>query len=77
MKNIFLALFVALSLVSLGQENIIPVNEKTGNAEYTNVIEVANATQTQLYNRALIWINEFYANPQGTIKTQDSANSIE
>ena len=77
MKNIFLGLLMALSLVSLGQENSIPINEKTGNAEYTDVVEVAGANQTQLYNRALAWINEFYPNPTGTIKAQDSANSID
>ena len=77
MKNYFFALSMALTLVSFGQENSIPTNEKTGNAEFTDVIDVTGASQAQLYNRALAWINAFYPNPSGTIKSQDSANSIE
>ena len=77
MKNIFIALAMALSLGSFGQGDSIPVNEKTGNAEYSDVVNMSGATQTQLYDRAMAWINDFYPNPSGTIKAKDSANSIE
>ena len=77
MKNNILALLILLNLGLYAQETSIPVNEKTGLAEYSDVVTVANTSQTDLYIRALNWINDFYPNPTGTIKSNDSANSIE
>jgi hypothetical protein len=76
MKNVILILILGFGFNTFAQDNIIPVNEKTGLAEYTDVVNVSGASNGDLYERTMLWINEFYPNPHGTIKSKDSANSI-
>ena len=71
--NKLLLLIAILSFnISKAQDNQIPTNEKTGNAEYVDVVNVEGASDSLLYERALAWINEFYPNPSGTIDSQDT-----
>lgn len=71
-----LLLFIALLgfTTSFAQDAQIPTNEKTGNAEYTDVVDVAGTSDSLLFTRAEAWIFEFFPNPHGTITKQDSIN---
>ena len=66
------------STVAMAQDSQIPTNEKTGEAEYTDVITVDGATAENLRDRAHLWIDEFFPNPKGAVETDDSiAGKIE
>ncbi|MBO6515355.1 MAG: DUF4468 domain-containing protein [Bacteroidia bacterium] len=64
---------IALCLIatmSMAQEEI-PTNEQSGKAEYKYSEEVPGLTADQLYDRGLAWVNKFYKNPNGVLKTRD------
>lgn len=78
MKAFYTLLCCAFALSAFAQDSQIPVNLKTGQAEYTDVVTVAGTADTTLHKRALAWINEFYTNPNGVIQSNDSlAKKIE
>ncbi|MBR9860232.1 DUF4468 domain-containing protein [bacterium] len=68
--------FLFVSIFSFAQETQIPTNEKTGLAEYTEVITVTGASAGDLYARALLWLDDFYPNPHGVVQSKDSAVRI-
>lgn len=76
-KSIILASFCLLISVASAQaqDNKIPVNEETGLAEYSKVVDVAG-TSAELYERAVKWLSEYYPNPNGTIKSKEEGKSI-
>ncbi len=63
-----------LALISTAQDDI-PTNEHTGKAEYKYAEEVPGLTPDQLYDRAMTWVNKFYVNPNGVLKTRDKAGA--
>lgn len=71
---ILLATFATMQLFA--QESRIPVNDKTGLAEYTGVVEVAGASQSELYSRANRWIFDYFNNPHQVIREKDSVNYV-
>ncbi|MFM9946077.1 MAG: DUF4468 domain-containing protein [Bacteroidia bacterium] len=71
-KQFFSLTFITISLFSYSQQTI-PVDEETKQALITEVIEVSGATQAELYDRAMVWINKFYPNPTGFIQSKDPA----
>ena len=75
MKNTITLSLVFSSLFLFAQETQIPVNEESGLAEYTEVVD-APGTAAELYERAEAWINEYYPNPTGTVKTKTPGESI-
>ena len=75
-SRLFTILFVFLGASVFAQEKQIPVNEKTGNAEYTEVVSVNGVSAAELYERAMVWANEFFPNPSGAIQVNDSAVKI-
>lgn len=50
----------------------IPVDEETKEALIKGVVEVPGASQTELYDRAMVWVSKFYPNPTGTIQSKDA-----
>ena len=51
----------------------IPVDEDTKKVTYRDVINEQGSPE-QLYNRAIGWINSFYANPSDVTKIRDAEN---
>ena len=72
MNKLLLFFSILIFQFAQAQETLIPVNEKTGTAEYTNVVNVSGAKASQLHDRALKWIKEFYPNPTGVLQTDDT-----
>lgn len=72
MNKLLLILSFLFYQFTYAQETQIPVNEKTGTAEYTNVVNVSSAKANQLHDRALNWIKTFYPNPTGVLQTDDT-----
>lgn len=71
--NRLLLLFCLFSVnFVFAQDTQIPTNEKTGNAEYVDVVNQKATTDSLLFERGLAWIFDFYPNPYGTIVKQDS-----
>ncbi len=60
-----------LLIASFVSAQEIPTNE-SGKAEYTNGSDIAGLTTKQLYDRGIAWINKYYTNPNGVMKTQDA-----
>lgn len=77
MKYILIALSLIVSQLVTAQDNKIPVNKESGLAEYAAVVNVAGASAADLHGRALTWINEYYPNPNGTIKNNVAGEKIE
>ena len=59
---------------ALAQEKQIPVNEKTGTAEYVDVVSLGGTSASLLAERAKAWISEFYPNPHAVIQSEDSTS---
>ena len=47
----------------------IPKSDDSGKAEYKNGSDVAGLTKQQLYDRGIAWVNKYYVNPNGVMKT--------
>lgn len=69
MKVFPLIAFMLFTTALSAQE--IPTNEETGKAEYKYGEDVAGISAADLYDRGFAWINKFYTNPNGVMKTQD------
>ena len=76
MKWTLLLIFTVLTLNCVGQDTQIPTNTQTNKAEYSEVVSLSGVDKAELYTRALNWVKDFYPNPNGTIKSQESPNSI-
>jgi hypothetical protein len=71
MKSLFIALGLLVALPQNSQHEVDIPTDDEGNALYQEVNDVAGVSQSELYKRSLEWINEFYVNPKGVIKSQD------
>jgi hypothetical protein len=69
MKILQTVAMLLIAGLSYGQE--IPVSDETGKAEYKNGSEIPGLTSKQLYDRGIAWVNKYYVNPNGVMKTQD------
>ncbi len=54
-------------------DNQIPIDPDTGMAGYKKVVDVPAVSADDLYDRGLAWVNKFYVNPNGVLKTQNKA----
>ena len=73
MKKLTLILFLSVTFLANAQETI-PVDEETGLAKISEVVDAPNSTKAQLFERALAWFGTFYPNPTGVIQSKDPAN---
>ncbi|MFT5511640.1 MAG: hypothetical protein ACI8SE_000033 [Bacteroidia bacterium] len=69
MKILQIICLLVVTNIAFAQE--IPTSDESGNAEYKNGSDVGGLTQQQLYDRGIAWINKYYVNPNGVMKTQD------
>ena len=76
MKYILFATALFIANLSNAQDNTFPTNTETGLAEYTKVITTSGVTAADLYARGLAWINDYYPNPSGTIKTNEAGEKL-
>jgi len=76
-KQIFiLLLFSQLTgFLSAQQSEKFPIDEATGQITYQEVVQEEGDRQ-DFFNRAIGWINEFYANPVDVTKTRDPKSGI-
>lgn len=49
----------------------VPMDPTSGKIEYTAVVEVANATKDDMFDRAESWAKSFYKNPTAVIQSKD------
>lgn len=75
-KNIFVLLFALVTLFSVkSYSQNIPVDEETKLITYKEIIPMSGS-KTELYNRALEWINKAYKNPLEVTKVKNVANGV-
>jgi len=73
MQRIILILAVFLSLNSFAQE--FETNDE-GHAYYSDVPNVEGQSASDLFQRGIEWINEYYVNPNGVIKEKDATKML-
>lgn len=66
---------MALTNFSFAQGEL-PLNESTGHAEYTEVVEVDGATTDKLYKRLEHWYNQYFKNPGSVIEEANAGKNI-
>lgn len=79
-KLLFAAIVVFMTFVKAfpqepEQNQPVPVNENTGLITYQEVVETKGNTN-ELYNRAIGWINSFYANPASATRVRNPESGI-
>ncbi len=70
MRLLQILCFCLIASNSYAQE--IPISDDSGKAEYKNGAAIAGLTKQKLYDRGVAWINKYYVNPNGVMKTQDA-----
>jgi len=75
MEKIILGLVFMLSVVSFGQEKEFSFTKEKGFTEYV-VIDKSCQTDSELYQKALGWINETYKNPEKVILAKNDNSYI-
>lgn len=80
-KKILTVAFVLFSgLAAWGQKTVhnsfpdMPIDENTQLVTYKDVV-TQKASQGELYERALKWVNKYYSNPIGVIKKADKVSA--
>jgi hypothetical protein len=80
--NLKMMIFIKLSLVVFslmivfsGKTQPVPVDEETGLIIYQDVIQ-EEGDREEFFNRAIGWINSFYANPVDVTKTRNPESGI-
>ncbi|MBU0488398.1 MAG: DUF4468 domain-containing protein [Bacteroidetes bacterium] len=78
MKKLLLILALAIPTFQLSAQTetpVIPVDEATKLITYQKVVNV-EAKKDELFNKAIGWINGYYANPSGVTKKRDLASGL-
>jgi len=77
LKSILIITCVVLSINVKSQDTlkILPINKSTNKVEYSEVVKV-EGTASELYTRALMWINSFFKNAGDVTKVRDESNGI-
>lgn len=74
MRTVLLFISLFTFFISKAQTELeFPMNEEGTEARWEGVVEVPGATKDELFDKGILWINKFYTNPVGVIKTQDKA----
>jgi hypothetical protein len=80
---VFLA-FVLVGLMAFGQNKKgpeipypnVPIDEQTNLVTYKEVVQQANATPQELYDRAMQWVKNYYKNTAEVIKNSDRDKGV-
>ena len=54
----------------------VPIDEETNLVTYKEVVQQANATPQELYDRAMTWVKKFYKNTAEVIKSSDRDKGV-
>lgn len=54
----------------------VPIDEETNLVTYKEVVQQANATPQELFDRAMIWVKKFYKNTAEVIKSSDRDKGV-
>ena len=54
----------------------VPIDEQTNLVTYKEVVQQANATPQELYDRAMTWVKNFYKNTAEVIKSSDRDKGV-
>lgn len=54
----------------------VPIDEETNLVTYKEVVQQANATPQELYDRAMAWVKKFYKNTNEVIKSSDRDKGV-
>lgn len=77
--KLLLLFFLFISYVANAQEEqsglIMPVDEETGKITYKEVVE-QEGEKSELFNRCIYWLNDFYANPVAVTKVRDPESGL-
>lgn len=49
----------------------LPIDPETKQAKWEGVVDVKDVKKDELYDRGLNWVNTFFTNPSGVLKTQN------
>lgn len=73
-----LAFITSLSVLAQKGKEIqwpsMPIDEKTELINYTDVVQLANVTDDEMYDRAIKWFNSYYKNPAEKLRKTDKEN---
>lgn len=73
---------MTMSTVCFAQKEIeipypqVPIDENTNLVTYKEVVQQANATPTELYDRAMTWVKKFYKNTTEVIKSSNREQGV-
>lgn len=73
--KLILFLFSMVSVISLHGQSVLefPMNEAGTEARWEEVVEVPGVSKDELFDKGIAWINAYFTNPVGVIKSQDKA----
>lgn len=83
-KIIVLIALVMVGVLAFGQNKKgpeipypnVPIDEETNLVTYKEVVQQANATPQELYDRAMNWVKKFYKNTAEVIKSSDRDKGV-
>ena len=83
-KIIALLVFVMVGVLAFAQNKKgpeipypnVPIDEQTNLVTYKEVVQQANATPQELYDRAMTWVKNFYKNTAEVIKSSDRDKGV-
>lgn len=76
MKHLLLSFLTVVSTYPLFAQATLPLNESTGHAEYTEVVNVDGITADKLYQRLEHWYNTYFKNPTSVIQEANAGKNI-
>jgi hypothetical protein len=83
-KILALIAMVMLGVLAFGQNKKgpeipypnVPIDEETNLVTYKEVVQQANATPQELFDRAMTWVKKFYKNTAEVIKSSDRDKGV-
>ena len=83
-KILALIALVMLGVLAFGQNKKgpeipypnVPIDEETNLVTYKEVVQQANATPQELFDRAMTWVKKFYKNTAEVIKSSDRDKGV-
>lgn len=71
----FIVAVLSSFIVIHGKAQSVPMDEDTGLITYQEVVQ-EDGNREEFFNRAVAWVNSFYANPVDATKTRDPESGI-
>ncbi|WP_026994799.1 DUF4468 domain-containing protein [Flectobacillus major] len=74
MRKLITLFLIILSLDSLAQVSILPIDPSSGNVTYTEVIRVDSVSASELFSRSKLWFAKTYNSSKDVIQNTDNDN---